>query len=184
MKRTLILFGTMTILTSAIHLLVEKQFMVVDPTLLMLLRWICIAVLLFFGFQRKSLTGWILILLVAGFEFGYDAPGIAASMKILSEIFLRLIKTIIAPLLFGTLVAGIAGHASLRQVGRMGIKSLVYFEIMTTFALFIGLAAINISKAGMGVPVPANSQPQEMPQAQSAHDIIIHIFPENIAKAI
>ena len=70
----------------------------------------------------------------------------------MSLIFLRLIKTIIAPLIFSTLVVGIAGHADLKQVGRMGIKALVYFEAVTTLALFIGLGAINLTKAGVGVP--------------------------------
>ena len=63
-----------------------------------------------------------------------------------------MIKTIIAPLLFGTLVVGIAGHPNLRHVGRMGLKALVYFEVVTTLALFIGLAAINLTQAGVGVP--------------------------------
>src|SRR6266487_6981298 len=131
MKRTLLVFGIMTVLVAVLHFLNEKQFITLNPTVLMIMRWACICLLIFFGFQRKSLTGWILILLVAGFEFGYDAPVVAGSLKILSEIFLRLIKTIIAPLLFGTLVAGIAGHANLKQVGRMGIKAIVYFEVMT-----------------------------------------------------
>jgi proton glutamate symport protein len=148
------------------------------------MRYLCIAVLLIHGLQRRTVTGWILIFLVAGFEFGYDFPVYALQLKILSEIFLHLIKTIIAPLLFGTLVAGIAGHASLKQVGRMGIKSIIYFEVVTTFALFIGLAAINISQAGSGVSIPKNTEPQELPRPQNAHDIILHIFPENIAKSV
>ena len=73
--------------------------------------------------------------------------GVGQSLRLLSQIFLRLIKTIIAPLLFATLVVGIAGHPNLRQVGRMGIKAILYFEVVTTIALFIGLAAINISRA-------------------------------------
>jgi proton glutamate symport protein len=119
-------------------------------------------------------------------EFGHDAPLIARELNIVSQIFIRLVKTIIAPLLFGTLVVGIAGHADLKQVGRMGWKSLVYFEVVSTIALFIGLAAINISHAGKGVEVPAEMTQGELPQvqAQSAHDIILHIFPENIAKSI
>ena len=73
------------------------------------------------------------------------------SLRLLSQIFLRMIKTIIAPLLFATLVVGIAGHPNLKQVGRMGIKALVYFEVVTTLALVIGLAAINLRQAGVGV---------------------------------
>ena len=96
-----------------------------------------------------------------------------------------MIKTIIAPLLFGTLVLGIAGHSDVKQVGRMGWKSMLYFEIVTTIALFIGLFAINFTKAGVGIVMPTDMT-EKLPdvQAQSWQDIIIHIFPENIAKAI
>src|SRR5512139_230517 len=119
--------------------------------------------------------------MILGAEFGYDLPEVAVKMQVVSMIFLRLIKTIIAPLIFATLVVGIAGHSNLRQVGRMGIKALVYFEVVTTVALFIGLAAINISQAGVGVTLPAGAH-QELPKAaaQTTADIILHVFPENI----
>ncbi|MEO5674155.1 MAG: cation:dicarboxylase symporter family transporter [Chitinophagales bacterium] len=184
MKNILITLVLAVTITALLHLLGLFEILAIDPVLLMAMRWICIAGLFYYGHQKKSLTGWILIMLVAGFGFGFDAPGISVNLKILSEIFLRLIKTIIAPLLFGTLVSGIAGHASLKQVGRMGIKAFIYFEVMTTFALFIGLAAINISKAGVGIDLPASSSAPEATAPQSAHDIILHIFPENIARAI
>ena len=104
----------------------------------------------------------------------------------LSQIFLRLIKTIIAPLIFSTLVVGIAGHSNLKQVGRMGLKSLIYFEVVTTLALFIGLAAINISQAGVGAKLASSPTGQLAAPATrpTASDIILHIFPENIAKSI
>ena len=92
--------------------------------------------------------------MVAGAGLGHFWPSGAEHMRLLSLIFLNLIKTIIAPLLFSTLVVGIAGHPNLRQVGRMGVKALLYFEIVTTMALLIGLAAINISQAGAGVTPP------------------------------
>src|SRR5215472_1139592 len=95
----------------------------------------------------------------------------------------RVEKTIIAPLVFSTLVVGIAGHSNLKQVGRMGIKALIYFEIVTTIALFIGLAAINISRAGVGVTPPTVTKPVTA-QKQAATDFIVNIFPENIAKSI
>ncbi|MGD0342946.1 MAG: cation:dicarboxylase symporter family transporter, partial [Bacteroidales bacterium] len=124
--------------------------------------------------------------MVAGAEFGYDVPSVAKNLQVLSDIFLRLIKTIIAPLLFSTLVVGIAGHANIRQIGRMGWKSLLYFEIVSTLALFIGLLAINIGKAGVGVVLPPN--PGSLPitgiKAQTTSEFLLHIFPENIAKAI
>ena len=99
--------------------------------------------------RRRSLTTWILIGMITGVEIGYDWPALAVDLRVLSQIFLRLIRTIIAPLLFGTLVVGIAGQSNLKQVGRMGVKALIYFEVVTTLALLIGLAAINISKAGV-----------------------------------
>jgi proton glutamate symport protein len=109
-------------------------------------RWISVFFFSIYGFKQKNLTAWIFISMVIGVFVGIDFPEVAENSKVLSSIFLKMIKTVIAPLLFGTLVVGIAGHANLKQIGRMGIKSLIYFEIVTTIALFIGLAAINISK--------------------------------------
>ncbi|MFN8239625.1 MAG: cation:dicarboxylase symporter family transporter [Bacteroidales bacterium] len=153
---------------------------------LVLSRLSVVAVLIFYAFKKKSLTTWILVAMVAGAVFGYELPEAGKKLQVLSDIFLRLIKTIIAPLLFSTLVVGIAGHADIKQVGRMGWKSILYFEIVSTIALFIGLAAINISRAGVGVELPANmAQPAiQGIKAQTASEFILHIFPENIAKAI
>src|ERR1700742_5227506 len=92
--------------------------------------------------------------MVAGAELGFDAPAIAVNTRVFSDIFLRLIKTIVAPLILATLVTGIAGHGDLKSVGRMGIKSLVYFEVVTTLALIVGVVAINLSHAGVGLSVP------------------------------
>src|SRR5437762_9787048 len=149
------------------------------------IRWIVILVCVGYAWRRKSLTTWILAAMIVGAEVGNDWPGVAVNLRLLSLIFLNLIRTVIAPLLFSTLVVGIAGHASLRQVGRMGIKALVYFEVVTTLALLIGLAAINFTKAGVGVTMPAATTSQlSAPPPQSASDIILHIFPENIAKSV
>lgn len=148
-------------------------------------RWVSILLFCIYGFKQKSLTAWIFISMVIGVFVGIDFPEVAENSKVLSSIFLKLIKTVIAPLLFGTLVVGIAGHANLKQIGRMGIKSLIYFEIVTTIALFIGLAAINISGAGRGIKLPASSEKLEVTATkQTASDIILHIFPENIAKSV
>jgi Na+/H+-dicarboxylate symporter len=148
-------------------------------------RLTAIAVLIAYAFKKRSLTTWILVGMLIGAELGYDLPDVAVHMRVFSLIFLRLIKTIIAPLLFATLVVGIAGHSNLKQVGRMGIKSLLYFEIITTIALLIGMAAINISQAGAGITLPQQpGQPIQKVEKQTATDIIVHIFPENIAKAI
>jgi proton glutamate symport protein len=158
----------------------------VSKTVLMIFRWIAIVAIVGYAIFKRSLTTWILISMIVGAEFGYDLPHVAVKMQVVSKIFLRLIKTIIAPLLFATLVVGIAGHSNLKQVGRMGLKSLVYFEIVSTIALFIGLFAINISKAGVGVNVPDIVNQADIPSepAVTGSDMILHIFPENIAKSI
>ncbi|MGB4398602.1 MAG: cation:dicarboxylase symporter family transporter [Daejeonella sp.] len=157
----------------------------VNNTALMFSRWLAIAGLFLYGLKKKSLTTWILISMVVGAEIGHDFPEFGMKLQVLSKVFLKMIKTIIAPLLFATLVYGIAGHSDLKQVGRMGWKSILYFEVVTTVALFIGLAAINISQAGMGITLPPGAQ-EELPVVppQSFNDIILHIFPENIAKSI
>src|SRR5664280_2568116 len=158
----------------------------ISPVILLIFRIISILLLVIYAVRKRSLTTWILVCMVAGAEFGYDVPEIAKKLQVFSDIFLRMIKTIIAPLLFSTLVVGIAGHANLKQVGRMGWKSLLYFEIVSTLALFIGLLAINIGKAGVGVVLPPNHDvpPIASIKAQTAGDFILHIFPENIAKSI
>lgn len=157
-----------------------------SKTVLMVIRWAAIAVIVGYALYKRSLTTWILISMILGAEFGYDLPQVAVKMQVVSMIFLRLIKTIIAPLLFATLVVGIAGHSNLKQVGRMGWKSLLYFEIVSTIALFIGLLAINISKAGVGVNVPDIVNQANIPSVPetTGTDLILHIFPENIAKSI
>src|ERR1700704_6489129 len=100
---------------------------------------------------KISLTWKIMIGLVLGILLGYLKPEWGAAVRPLSLLFLNLIKAIIAPLIFSTLVIGIAGTGDITQVGRIGIKSLVYFEVVTTFALIIGLAAVNLTKPGVGV---------------------------------
>lgn len=149
------------------------------------LRIAAIIPLLLAVFYRKSLTFTILLSMIIGIIVGHEFPAFSQHLKLISLIFLRLIKTIIAPLLFGTLVTGIAGHGNIKQVGRLGWKSIVYFEIVTTLALFIGLITINFTKAGMGISLPAvNTNEIAQVNKQDFTDIILHIFPENIAKAI
>lgn len=152
----------------------------------LLFRWLAIGAMTWWVYKRNSLTTWILFSMVIGAEFGHDFPVIATEMKVVSKIFLKLIKTIIAPLIFGTLVVGIAGHANLKQVGRMGWKSMLYFEVVTTLALLIGLAAINITRAGVGIALPPNAEQEKLdvPPPETWQEIILHIFPENIAKSI
>src|SRR5438105_12059583 len=100
---------------------------------------------------RPSLTTQILIGLVLGGLLGYVSPKWGNNVYFLRDIFLNLIKSIIAPLVFSTLVVGIAGGGDLKKVGRMGAKALVYFEVVTTAALFIGLAVVNLTRPGVGV---------------------------------
>ena len=125
--------------------------------------------------------------IVVGAEVGHDFPGVATNLRVLSQIFLRLIRTIVAPLLFATLVVGIAGHSNLKQVGRMGIKSLIYFEVVTTLALAIGWVAITLSQAGVGIAVPATVRPRApCPPRRRApgRTIVLDIFPDNIARSV
>src|SRR5262245_63312610 len=100
---------------------------------------------------RPSLTTQILIGLVVGGVLGYVSPKWGNNVYFLRDIFLNLIKSIIAPLIFSTLVVGVAGGGDLKKVGRMGAKAILYFEIITTIALFIGLAIVNFTKPGMNV---------------------------------
>jgi proton glutamate symport protein len=155
------------------------------PFLPQLLRWLAILLIAAHATVRRSLTAWILVALLAGAELGHDWPSVAARLQFLGAVFLRLIKVIIAPLLFGTLVVGIAGHADLKRVGRLGIKSLVYFEIVSTLALLIGFAAINLSRAGEGVRLPPAAAAESLNATpHTAAQLITDVFPENIAKSI
>jgi Na+/H+-dicarboxylate symporter len=171
----------------------------IPHTLIVTLRWLAMAALVVHGIQRRSLTTWIFVAMVLGAVIGHDLPRIALgydpttpppagapeplSLRILSLVFFRLIKTITAPIIFATLVVGIAGHADLRQVGRMGIKSLVYFEIVTTVALFLGLGMANLIRPGAGITLPPTHETLSAPRT-SAGDIVLHAFPENIAKSV
>ncbi len=174
---------TLTVVLSFFKLIHLADF---GNQLLTSCRILAIVAFAMVAWKKKSLTIWILLGLVAGAEFGYDFPQMAGSLQFLAEIFLRMIKTIIAPLLFATLVNGIAGHTDLKQVGRMGWKSLLYFEVASTLALIIGLIAINVSKAGVGINLStiSTSTPVVAAKMQTTQEFILHIFPENIAKAI
>ncbi len=109
--------------------------------------------------KRISLGQWIVIAVVAGVLLGCFCPGVARNLAFLSAIFLRLIKCIIVPLIFGTLVVGIAGHAgNLRETGRLALKSIIYFEILTTAALLIGLGAVNLLQPGRGLHLQASAE--------------------------
>jgi proton glutamate symport protein len=136
--------------------------------------------------RRISLTQWILISMAIGVLIGWAYPGFSQDLRILSSLFLRMIKSIVAPIIFSTLVIGIAGHGDdLKRVGRLAFKSILYFEIVTTIALFIGLAAVNLTKPGVGVQL-AGSAEQGARLAQTrptASSFIEHIVPTSIVDA-
>lgn len=187
--------------------------------LLFAARWIAVAALFWAGWQQNSLTTWIFVSMFIGMAVGYDFPAFGTSLEVLSKIFIQLIKTIIAPLLFGTLVMAIAGQSNSAQVGRMSVKAFSYFLGATSIALVVGLVAINVTKAGVlpeklrervqtdkALTVKADQLSLLLPDStQSAYKlqyqgkslspapesakqdwkkIILHIFPENVAKMI
>ena len=177
-----IIISSITILIFA---LTSYKFVQIDSVFFTSLRIVNVILLLLFAINSRSLTIWILISIVAGAEFGFDLPEVAKNMQFLSDIFLRLIKTIIAPLIFATLVNGIAGHNDLKLIGRLGWKSILYFEIVSTIALVIGLVAINLSKAGVGVVLPAVANaPEAVVKAHSWSGFLLNMFPENIVAKI
>lgn len=151
-------------------------------------RWVGCAALFAFGVKRKDLTVWIVVAMLIGIEIGYSFHDTGLKLKILSQIFLKLVKSLVAPLLFATLVVGIASHSNLKEVGRMGLKAIIYFEIVTTLALVLGLVSINIARAGDGIqhneePAAATESIQAA-KPQTIGQIILHAFPENIAKSV
>jgi Na+/H+-dicarboxylate symporter len=131
---------------------------------------------------RPSLTTQIMIGLVLGGVLGYVSPRWGNNVYFLRDIFLNLIKSIIAPLIFSTLVVGIAGGGDLKKVGRMGAKALLYFEIVTTIALFLGLAIVNLTKPGAGVLLAGGGDITALvkTQPQGFRDLIVHIFPASV----
>src|SRR5205807_3578660 len=133
---------------------------------------------------RLSLTAQIMIGLVVGVLIGWLRPEWGNKVYFLRDIFLNLIKSIIGPLVFSTLVVGIAGGGDLRKVGRMGVKALIYFEVVTTAALFIGLAVVNLAKPGIGVPL-VNSQSDVIQKIGENHprtliETLVHVFPSRL----
>jgi len=134
-----------------------------------------------------GLTAQILIGLIVGVLVGWQFPALGVSLAPGGEIFLRLIKTIIAPLVFATLVVGIAGAGSLHSVGRLGLKSLIYFEVVTTFALIVGLVAVNLLKPGAGIhldPAIGQAAASIVPKQPAGGDVIAHIVPTSIIDAM
>ena len=137
-------------------------------------------------FKRVGLTGWIFIGMAAGILVGLLWPEVGKQLQPLANIFLRLIKSIVAPLLFGTLVYGIAGAGDVKAMGRIGLKAILYFETVTTLALFLGLAAVNLVQPGAGVKTAAASTSSATPVAAppTLSQILEHTFPASIVDAM
>ena len=148
---------------------------------------------MFIQMKHSRLTALIFIALIAGILVGHFAPEFAVKMRPLAAIFLRMVKMIIAPLLFSTLVIGIAGHGDAKSLGKIGIKTIVYFEIVTTLALIIGLFMANVFKPGVGfvsgtTPDAIQMQEAGLMAATQAHtasgDMVTNIFPTSIVDAM
>lgn len=149
------------------------------------LRWAGFAAFVPYTLRRRSLLLWTFFAMVAGAAWGVDQPAAAMQSRFLADIFLRLIRMIVAPLIFGGIVTGIAGHGELRSVGRVALKAIFFFEAVTTVGLILGAAAIDWTQAGAGVTLPATVQaavPNGHPETWQ--QILVHIFPENIAQAV
>src|SRR5690554_2582854 len=204
MKKNLYLLLPMFVISlTAIIVALDFIFENIPHKLVFVARWLSILSLIPYCIKKRSLTSWILLSIVIGATMGYDYPNLAKSLHPLSQGFIKLVKTIVGPILFATLVYGIAGHSDLKQVGRMAWKSLSYFYFASTVALFIGLAAINITQAGKGIDmsqIPHEDLPQTTVVSTDApllEDLPenVHwlfktlaffrdIFPENIIKSI
>ncbi len=138
------------------------------------------------AFRRISLSRWIILAMVAGTLFGWLLPEAALRVKVVSTVFLHLIKCIIVPLIFATLVVGIAGHTDdLKAVGRLALKSFIYFELVTTLALFIGLAAVNLVRPGVGVRLASSAEQGKQFAATnvSFDSVLEHLAPQSLFDA-
>jgi proton glutamate symport protein len=136
--------------------------------------------------RRISLTKWILIFMVVGVLVGWLNPDLGTSLKPLSTVFLRLIKSIVVPIIFGSLVVGIAGHGDdMKRVGRLALKSIIYFEIVTTVALIVGLAAVNLTRPGIGIRLSGSAeQGQQLAQKTTSFGgFLEHIVPQSFFEA-
>ncbi len=129
--------------------------------------------------KHPSLATWIFIGMAAGVAVGAAAPGFAHYLEPVSHIFLALVRSIIAPLVFATLVYGIAGSGDLKQMGRIGLKSIVYFEVVTTLALLLGLAVVNLSRPGVGFPIARTAAEAAVPVSQSTFKLE-NAFPASV----
>jgi proton glutamate symport protein len=135
--------------------------------------------------RRLSLTGWIFVGMAVGVVLGLTVPGFSRGLAPVSNVFLRLVRSIVAPLLFGTLVYGIAGMGSMKAMGRIAGKALVYFEIVTTVALFLGLGAVNLFKPGEGMTLGETVMATPPAVASPGWaSFLEHVFPVSVIDAM
>lgn len=195
--KTTLVFIALSVLVTILN---EFSILTVSPEFMKGVRWVMAFVLFWNAIAAKNLTTWIITSMVYGVFLGIDFPNFAMALQPLSQGFIKLVKTIVAPIIFSTLVFGIAGHSDLKQVGRMAWKSMLYFFLATSCAIFIGLAVINITKAGIGVdtshmpmeelPLPAkpNAALEHLPEHVHGVYKFTHffydLFPENIIKSM
>lgn len=191
-----------TILTIAIALGIFHSFewIQLSPTILITLRWTTATSLIINTLIKKNLTNWIITCMILGVFIGVDFPNAGMALQPLSKGFIKLVKTIVAPIIFSSLVFGIAGHSDLNQVGRMAWKSMLYFFCATSCAIFIGLGVINLTQAGKGINIE-NMPMEELPSPKKADAALEHLpetvhglykfnhfiydlFPENIVKSM
>ncbi len=205
---------TLWIVLAGVAVVAGLHLLPLDPGLLMGARWLAVAALCFYGFKFGSLTTWILISMAVGFEVGLDMGKAAKDFDVLSTVFIRLIKTVVGPLLFSTLVIGIAGQSSAKQMGRIAAKAFTYFLLATSVALVVGLVAIHLTQAGAGIQrdnatdrvlIPASelqarvdTKKNEVQLLQGDKTLtlrppdfkldwkytVLHTFPENVAKMV
>jgi proton glutamate symport protein len=136
--------------------------------------------------RRRTLTQWIVVAMFAGVAIGVMVPAFAVSLLPVSTAFIRIIKSIIVPLIFGTLVVGIAGHGDdMKRVGRLALKSIIYFEIVTTLALFLGLLTVNVMRPGVGaaLAVPAAGATPPASEPVTFASVLEHIVPQSFFDA-
>jgi proton glutamate symport protein len=138
--------------------------------------------------RMPSVTSQIVAGLVLGIVVGYIWPAFGVGVKPIADAFLRMIKMIIAPLVFSTLVVGIAGTGDLKAMGRIGLKTIIYFEVATTIALFLGLALVNIAQPGAGLALPVGADTKAaaglVQSQQHGWDIFLHLFPTSVVDAM
>jgi len=139
-----------------------------------------------FMFKKIGLTSKITFALVAGALFGHFFPDWAVSLKFIGDMFLNLIKLIVVPLIFSTLVIGIAGTGDFKKLGQLGLKAIIFFEIATTIALFLGLLAAYLLQPGVGVtPLQASGSAIALAEKHlSMLDFLVNIIPANIVSAM